>query len=155
MDVLIVHGGSENVNRAALENPKVDILNHPAFDKSSGLNQVLAKAAAENNVAIGLTLRSLLHSRGPRRVRLLSDLRANLDLARKYDVSLVLSSDAMSCFDLRSPMDALALAEVCGLEEDEALEAMTTVPERIISRNRLGPGYIREGVEVLEEGNYF
>ncbi|AYK13933.1 MAG: ribonuclease P protein component 3 [Methanosarcina flavescens] len=155
VDVLIVHGGSENVNRAALENPKVDILNHPAFDKSSGLNQVLAKAAAENNVAIGLTLRSLLHSRGPRRVRLLSDLRANLDLARKYDVSLVLSSDAMSCFDLRSPMDALALAEVCGLEEDEALEAMTTVPERIISRNRLGPGYIREGVEVLEEGNYF
>lgn len=155
VDVLIVHGGSENVNRAALENPKVDILNHPAFDKSSGLNQVLAKAAAENNVAIGLTLRSLLHSRGPRRVRLLSDLRANLDLARKYDVSLVLSSDAMSCFDLRSPMDALALAEVCGLEEDEALEAMTTVPERIISKNRPGPGYIREGVEVLEEGNYF
>lgn len=155
VDVLIVHGGSENVNRAALENPRVDILNHPAFDKSSGLNQVLAKAAAENNVAIGLTLRPLLHTRGPRRVRLLSDLRANLDLARKYDVSLVLSSGAMSCFDLRSPMEALALAEVCGLEEDEALEAMTTVPERIISRNRPGPGYVREGVEVLEEGDFF
>ena len=155
VDVLIVHGGSEAVNRAALENPRVDILNHPAFDKSSGLNQVLAKAAAENDVAIGLTLRPLLHSRGSRRIRLLSDLRANLDLARKYDVSLVLSSDAMSCFDLRSPMETLALAEVCGLEEDEALEAMSTVPEKILSRNRPGPGYIREGVEVLEEGDYF
>ena len=155
VDVLIVHGGSEAVNRAALENPRVDILNHPAFDKSSGLNQVLAKAAAENDVAIGLTLRPLLHSRGSRRIRLLSDLRANLDLARKYDVSLVLSSDAMSCFDLRSPMETLALAEVCGLEEDEAIEAMSTVPEKIISRNRPGPGYIREGVEVLEEGDYF
>jgi ribonuclease P/MRP protein subunit RPP1 len=155
VDVLIVHGGSEAINRAALENPRVDILNHPAFDKSSGLNQVLAKAASENNVAIGLTLRPLLHSRGPRRVRLLSDLRANLDLARKYDVSLVLSSDAMSCFDLRSPMEALALAEVCGLEEEEALEAMTTMPEKIISKNRPGPGFIREGIEVLEEGNYF
>ncbi|RXA19850.1 ribonuclease P protein component 3 [Methanosarcina sp. MSH10X1] len=155
VDVLIVHGGSENVNRAALENPRVDILNHPAFDKSSGLNQVLAKAAAENNVAIGLTLRPLLHTRGPRRVRLLSDLRANLDLARKYDVSLVLSSGAMSCFDLRSPMEALALAEVCGLEEEEALEAMTTTPENIISRNRPGPGRVREGIEVLEEGDYF
>ncbi|AKB46895.1 Ribonuclease P protein component 3 [Methanosarcina sp. Kolksee] len=154
VDVLIVHGGSENVNRAALENPRVDILNHPAFAKSSGLNQVLAKAAAENDVAIGLTIRPLLHSRGPRRVRLLSDLRANLDLARKYDVSLVLSSGAMSCFDLRSPMETLALAEVCGLEEEEALEAITVVPERIISRNRPGPGYIREGIEVLEEGDY-
>ncbi|MDD2614896.1 MAG: ribonuclease P protein component 3 [Methanosarcina sp.] len=155
VDVLIVHGGSEAVNRAALENPRVDILNHPAFDKSSGLNQVLAKAAAENDVAIGLTLRPLLHSRGPRRVHLLSDLRANLDLARKYDVPLILSSDAISCFDLRSPMEVLALAEICGLEEQEALEAMTTVPERIISRNRPGPGYIREGIEVLEGGDYF
>ncbi|HWQ44083.1 MAG TPA: ribonuclease P protein component 3 [Methanosarcina barkeri] len=155
VDVLIVHGGSETVNRAALENPRVDILNHPAFDKSSGLNQVLAKAAAENNVAIGLTLRPFLHSRGSRRIRLLSDLRANLDLARKYDVSLVLSSDAMSCFDLRSPMETLALAEVCGLEEDEALEAISTAPEKILSRNSPGPGYIREGVEVLEEEDYF
>ena len=155
VDILIVHGGSETVNRAALENPGVDILNHPAFDKSNGLNQVLAKAAAENEVAIGLTLRSLLNSRGSRRIRLLSDLRANLDLARKYEVSLVLSSDAMSCFDLRAPMDALALAEICGLEEDETIDAMSTVPEKIISRRRPRTGYIREGVEVLEEGDCF
>jgi ribonuclease P/MRP protein subunit RPP1 len=155
VDVLIVHGGSETVNRAALENPRVDILNHPAFDRSSGLNQVLAKAAAENGVSIGLTLRPILHSKGSRRIRLLSDLRANLDLARKYDVSLVLSSDSMSCFDLRSPMEALALAEICGLEEDEALEAMSTVPEKILAKNRPEPGFIREGVDVLEEGEFF
>ena len=154
-DVLIVHGGSEAINRAALENPRVDILNHPAFDKSSGLNQVLAKSAAENGVAIGITLRPLLHSRGSRRIRMLSDLKANLELARKYDVSLVLCSDAMSCFDLRSPMETLAFAEVCGLEEDEAIAAMTTVPERILKKNRPGPGYIREGIEVLEGEDIF
>jgi ribonuclease P/MRP protein subunit RPP1 len=155
VDVLIVHGGSETVNKASLENPRVDILNHPSFDKSSGLNQVLAKAAAENGVAIGLTLRPFLHSRGSRRIRLLSALRANLDLARKYDVSLVLSSSAMSCFDLRSPMETLAMAEICGLEQEEALEAMCTVPEKIISRKRLVSGYIREGIEVLKERDYF
>lgn len=154
VDVLIVHGGSENINRAALENPRVDILNHPAFEKSSGLNQVLAKTAAENDVAIGLSLRPILHSRGSRRIHLLSDLRANLDLARKYDVSFILLSDAMSCFDLRSPLEALAVAEVCGLGEDEALEAISTVPEKILAKNRPGPGYIREGIEVVEEG-YF
>ncbi|MCQ1536410.1 ribonuclease P protein component 3 [Methanosarcina sp. KYL-1] len=155
VDVLIVHGGSEAVNRAAVENPRVDILNHPSFDRSSGLNQVLAKAAAENGVAIGLNLRPLLHSRGSRRIRLLSDLGANLDLARKYDVSLALTSDAMSCFDLRAPREMLALAEVCGLEESEALEALSTVPERILAKNRPGPGIIREGVEVLEEEDFF
>jgi ribonuclease P/MRP protein subunit RPP1 len=51
-------------------------------------------------------------------------------------------------------LETLALAEVCGLEEDEALEAITVVPERIISRNRPGPGHVREGIEVLEEGDY-
>jgi ribonuclease P/MRP protein subunit RPP1 len=154
VDVLIVHGGSETVNRAALENPRVDILNHPAFDRSSGLNQVLAKAAAENGVAIGLTLRPILHSRGSRRIRMLSDLRANLALARKYDVSIVLSSDALSCFDLRSPMETLALAQICGLEEGEALEAISTVPEKILANNRPDPGHIREGVDVLEGGDF-
>jgi ribonuclease P/MRP protein subunit RPP1 len=155
VDVLIVHGGSEAINKASLENPRVDILNHPSFDKSSGLNQVLAKAAAENGVAIGLTLRPFLHSRGSRRIRLLSALRANLDLARKYDVSLILSSSAMSCFDLRSPMETLAMAEICGLEEEEALEAMCTVPEKIILRKHNVSGHIREGIEVLEECDYF
>lgn len=154
-DVLIVHGGSEAVNRAALENPRVDILNHPAFDRSSGLNQVLAKAAADNGVAIGITLRPLLHSRGSRRIRMLSDFKANLELARKYDVSLILCSDAVSCYDLRSPMEVLAFAEVCGLEEAEALDAISTIPEKIIKKNRPGPGYVREGIEVLEGEDIF
>jgi ribonuclease P/MRP protein subunit RPP1 len=52
-------------------------------------------------------------------------------------------------------METLALAEVCGLEEDEAIDSISTVPEKIISRNHPGPGYIREGVEVLEEVDYF
>jgi ribonuclease P/MRP protein subunit RPP1 len=150
-DVLIVHGGSEKTNRAAVENPRVDILNHPAFEKSSGLNQVLAKTASENNVAIGLNLRPILHLRGSRRIHLLSDLRANLELARKYEVSLILLSDAASIFDLRAPMEILALGELCGLEENEVVEALSTVPEEILSRNRPGPGFIREGIEVLEE----
>ncbi|AKB25437.1 Ribonuclease P protein component 3 [Methanosarcina sp. MTP4] len=153
-DVLIVHGGSEKVNRAAVENSSVDILNHPSFDKSSGINQVLAKAAADNDVAIGLNMRPLLHSRGSRRIRLLTDLRANLDLARKYDVQLVLSSDAMSCYDLRSPRELLALAELFGLEESEAVDALSTVPERILAKNRPSPGNVRAGVEVVEEVDF-
>jgi ribonuclease P/MRP protein subunit RPP1 len=152
-DILIVHGGSEAVNRAAVENPRVDILNHPSFEKSSGLNHVLAKAAAENGVALGLDLRSLFHSRGQRRIRLLSDLRVNLDLARKYDVHLILVSDAMSCFDLRAPREMLAMAEICGFEETEAFEALSTVPEMILEKNRsFGTG--QEGVEVLKDEDF-
>lgn len=150
VDVLAVHGGSEKINRAAVENSSVDILNHPSPEKGRGLNQVLAKAAGENEVAIGLSLAALLYSRGFRRVHLLSDYRATLELARKYDVPLLLSSDAMSCFDLRAPREMAAFAELFGMEEDEALDAISTVPEKVLARNRPSAGYVRPGVEVVE-----
>lgn len=154
VDVLIVHGGSEKVNRAAVENPSVDILNHPSLEMGRGLNQVLAKAAGDNEVAIGLSMRALLHSRGFKRVRLLSDYRETLELARKYEVPLVLLSDAMSCFDLRAHREMAAFAELFGMEEYEALDALSKVPERILARNHPSAGYVREGVEVLEEGDF-
>ncbi|MDD4496754.1 MAG: ribonuclease P protein component 3 [Methanosarcinaceae archaeon] len=150
VDVLAVHGGSEKVNRAAVENSGVDILNHPSPEMGRGLNQVLAKAAGENEVAIGLSLSALLYSRGFRRVRLLSEYRATLELARKYEVSIVLSSDAMSCFDLRAPREMAAIAELFGMEEDEALASLSTVPTGILARNRPSAGYVRPGVEVVE-----
>ena len=46
VDVLIVHGGSENVNKASLENPRVDILNHPSCDKSSRLKSGACKGSS-------------------------------------------------------------------------------------------------------------
>jgi ribonuclease P/MRP protein subunit RPP1 len=52
-------------------------------------------------------------------------------------------------------METLAMAEICGLEEEEALEAMCTVPEKIILRKHNISGHIREGIEVLEECDYF
>jgi len=155
VDILAVHGGSEKINRAAVENSKVDVLNHPFAEKGRGLNQVLAKAAGENDVAIGLSLSPLLYSRGFWRVRLLSAYRATLELARKYEVALLLSSDAASCFDLRAPREMAAFAQLFGMEEAEALEALSTVPDKILARKRLSAGSIRPGVEVLnnfEEG---
>ena len=52
-DIIIVAGGELDINRAACENPKVDILSTPEKQRrDSGIDHVMAKLAAENKVAI-------------------------------------------------------------------------------------------------------
>ena len=150
VDVLVVHGGDENINRAAVENRNVDILAHPQTPKDSGLNHVLAKSASENNVAIEFNLDVIFKGRGGRRVHALSHFRKNVEIARKFDVPMILTSNAPSYFDLRAPREMMALAGLFGMDKNEAITAISTVPAGIIARNRPGSGFIRQGVEVIE-----
>ncbi|MDO9516839.1 MAG: ribonuclease P protein component 3 [Methanosarcinaceae archaeon] len=149
VDILIVHGGDEDINRAAVENRNVDILAHPITPKDSGLNHVLAKSASENNVAIEFNLDAIFKGSGGRRVITLSHFRKNVEIARKFDVPMILTSNAVSYFDLRAPREMIALAGLFGMDKDEAVAAISTVPAKIIERNRQDSGFIREGVEVI------
>ena len=143
VSVLAVHGGSEKVNRAALETPAVDILAHPG----ERLNQVLMRLASDNGVAIEFNLDSIIRVRGAQRVRSLTEFRHNLKLARKYGAPVVLTSNAQSIYDLRAPREMIALATIAGMTVDEAITALSTVPDTIIkqeSENR-----IMDGVEIV------
>ncbi|MBP2029407.1 ribonuclease P/MRP protein subunit RPP1 [Methanohalophilus levihalophilus] len=148
-DVIIVHGGTESINRAAVENPNVDVLNHPFTQKDSGMNHVLAKEAAENNVALAFNVDILIQLKGGKRVYALSNFRNNLQLARKYDVPILLTTNAMSIYDLRAPREVIALAGLFGMTFEEATAALSDVPAGIISRNRRLAGSVCDGVRVI------
>jgi ribonuclease P/MRP protein subunit RPP1 len=90
-DILTVVGGDESLNRAAVEAEGLDILMQPAQ-----FNNVLAKAAFDNSIALGFNLGGVIHLRGDVRVRELNIMRANLKHARKYKLSMVLTSNAHS-----------------------------------------------------------
>src|SRR3989338_3397879 len=54
-DIIIVAGGDLEINRAACENSKVNILATPEKQrKDSGFDHVMAKLAAENKIAVEL-----------------------------------------------------------------------------------------------------
>ncbi len=151
VDVLTIHGGNESINRAAVENRNVDILAHLPTPKDSGLNHILAKSASANNVAIEFNLDFIFKGHGGRRVHTLSHFRKNVEIARKFDVPMILTSNAVSYFDLRAPREMIALAGLFGMEKNEAISAISTVPAGIIAGNRPKPGFIREGVEEIVE----
>ncbi len=140
--VIAVHGGREDVNRAALETPGVDILCHPYE-----FNHILARMAAENMVAIEFNIHDILHTGGARRAKILALYRQNLKLTRKYETPMILTSGAMSHFDLRAPREMAALAGLFGMEAWEAKKAMSQTPLEIIKKH--SPNYILRGVEIL------
>ncbi len=139
--ILTVLGGNEELNRAALEIEGLDILLQP-----QEFNNVLAKAAGDNSIAIGFNLGTLIYLRGEARVRELMLMRRNLRHSRKYHLSMILTCNAHSIYDLRSPREMAALAGLFGMTQKEAVEAMSATPLGILRRK--SPDYIQEGIEI-------
>jgi len=133
--VLAVHGGNDKINRAALEDHRVDVLAHPSGEKREGaLNQVLVRFAAKNGVAIEFNLNAIINSRRGERARVLLKMRSNLKLVRKYKAPMILTSNACSIYDLRAPREMIALASLFGMEREEATSALSDFPQGILEK---------------------
>lgn len=148
--VLAVHGGDETINRAACEDGRVDVLSHPQEgSKTGGINHIIARLAADHRVAIEFSLSPIIHNRGGSRVKALSAYRATFALVRKYGAPYVITSGAMSSYDLRDARGTVAVTQLFGMNETDALTGLSEHPAAILRRS--SPGYVAEGVEVLED----
>jgi len=67
----------------------------------SGLNQVLCKLAAKNEVVIGFSFSELLNAPKFKRAVLLGRMMQNIRLCRKYKVKTLLASFAKTSFEMR------------------------------------------------------
>jgi ribonuclease P/MRP protein subunit RPP1 len=140
--ILLVRGGEEDINRAAVESEGLDILLQP-----SEFNNVLAKAASDNSIAIGFNLGLLIRHKGDARVRELKNMRIILKHSRKYKLKMILTSDSSSVYDLRSPREMVSLSSLFGMTPCEAIDAMSETPQSILRRK--SPNYIKEGIEFI------
>ena len=128
----IVYGINDLVNRNAVENPKVDILLdcHKSNKKiklntiESGFNQVLAKLAFKNKVALGFSFNSLFNSDD------YPKLRQNIKLCRKYKVPIVCLSLANNKYEMRAVNDMMSLLKIIGMTPGEARFAFTYLEKR-------------------------
>lgn len=152
-DVLLVRGGDLELNRSACETPEVDILTHPEYERfDSGLNHVLVKLAAKNNVAIEMNFREILITSKGTRSRALSSIENNIRLAKKFHAPVILCSGAISHFELRSPECMVSIANQLGLELNEARNSVSKIPEKILnqSKERKGGKWISPGIKVVK-----
>jgi ribonuclease P/MRP protein subunit RPP1 len=132
--IVSVHGGDERINRAACKDDRVDVLMHPERGKYNGINQVTAKFAEKNEVALGVSLDYFWKTEELERSRLLAFQRRNVSLCRKFGVPIIITSGAYSHFDLRAPRQLKALAGLLLLTDREAEIALSKAPLSIMKR---------------------
>lgn len=150
-DVLLARGGDLRLNRAAVESKKVDILTHPEHGRyDCGMNHVMAKLAKKNDIAIEINFREMLTSTKKTRSRILTSMRDNIALAKKYKMPIILCSGSISHWELRDPLCMSSMAEQLGLPLKQAKEAVSKVPEKIVKRvkERKSEKWVMPGVRV-------
>jgi len=150
-EVVMVHGGNYDINRAACENPMVDILCHPELGrKDSGIDHICARAARENNVAIEINFREILESFRKHRTYILSSMKTNIMLCKKYEVNVITTSSAVSKWGLRGGRELASISYLLGLDLASAIASVSSVPENIIKTNREKlKGNMWEGVKIV------
>lgn len=151
-DIVMVRGGDNGINRAACEERNVDILSQPYRNRrDSGMNHVLARKAAENDVAVEINLSSFLKTNLRYRHRIVSQFRHIMALKRKYGFSVIITSGARTSYDQRNPLDIFALSNCFDMTENESLEALSIIPQHIIDRNDNRDNFVLDGVRTVVE----
>ena len=146
-----VVGGDLKVNRAVLENIKVDVLSRPYLNRfDSGINHVLAKEAVRNNVAIELCFKDILRTYLAPRAKVISNFRDTYLLYRKFDFPLVLSSGANSIFDIETTHDFVNVFTQTGLTAEEVSRSFMTSSE-ILKFNANRKNLILNGVRRVDD----
>jgi len=159
--VVIVSGGTNALNRFAVEQARVDVLSRPfegpidaksadeSDDGNDGeVNHVLVKAARENGVRIEVNLGPALRTRGGHRVRHLSKLRRLKRLLDHYDAPYVVSANSTSHLQLRAPRELAAVGAEIGLGDEWIRDGLGEWG-RLVARNRerRSESFIAPGVE--------
>lgn len=147
VELIVVKGGNVDVNRAALETPEVDILAGFCLPGSCGLNHIMAKLAAKNNVSIGFEFGDILHSYEKGRTKILSMFLEAAKLVRKFRAPFVLTSGALSPWDLRAPSELQAFGRILGFKDPDIRKALGSgIVEE--NRKRLSGKWVMPGVEI-------
>ncbi len=145
---------SKAVARQAAKDRRVDLLSFPTNPRKRFFDVAEGELASKALSALEINMASILSLQGFPRVHLLSRLRWEVEIAKKFKVPLVISSGADNEYLLRIPHDFATLASLFDLPLSLALISLSDVPRSIVERNRLklSPGYVAPGIRVIKEG---
>jgi ribonuclease P/MRP protein subunit RPP1 len=156
LEIISIICDDKEIARQAAKDRRVDLLSFPSLDYHKRFfDRAEAELASSGLAALEVDVKPLLVLEGPPRVRLLSSLRREIKLAHQFHVPLVISSGVSEARLMRMPRDLASLGCLFGLNETEALNAVSTNPTDIIHRNRekLDSKFVAPGISVVKEGS--
>ena len=127
----LVRAGEAGVNRTILTTPGVHVLCDLHNAPKNSFDRVCAQNAADRNVAIDIRVSPLRELRGVPRQRVIRLYEEILNLQRRYEFPLIISSGAHSPAEMRSPRAIEALLSDLGMEKELIERAFSTIPDLI------------------------
>ena len=144
--LLLVRGGSNALNRYAVEQDRVDVLTQPMAGDGD-FNHVLARAAKTHGVRVEFNFGPVLRETGGKRVQALRGLRKLRELVEYYDTPYVVSATPSTHFELRGPRELIAVGEQIGFSATQIEQGLTewgALAAR--NRERASDSFIEPGV---------
>lgn len=153
-EIIAVTSISKPVARQAAKDRRVDLLLFPTDPRKRFFDPAEAELASKALASFEINMTPLLSLKGVSRIRLLSCLRREAEIAKRFDVAIVLSSGATNEYFLRTPQDYSSLAKLFDLSQPKGLCALSENPMAIIDRNRkkLSPEYVAPGIRIIKRG---
>ena len=157
-EVICISCDNKEVARQAAKDRRVDLLNFASLDYHKRFfDRAEAELACNCLAALEVDVKPLLILEGPPRVRLLTSLRREVAIAREFKVPIVVSSGVGEERFMRLPRDLASLAFLFGLDEAQALAAVSANPVAIVARNRekLSSRFVAPGISIVKESKLF
>ena len=150
-EVVAVKCINKDVARQAAKDHRVDILLFPedlTIRRNARLDTQEAKMAYDVGCCYEINASELLFTGETRLAKLATVIKRELEVARRFDVPVILSSGASTSMGLREPKALAAMTALLDVSEEAAVEMQTTTPDRLLRRNRakLSEEYVSPGV---------
>jgi RNase P/RNase MRP subunit p30 len=130
----------------------LDLLSFPATAlRKRFFDHAEAELASKALSCLEIEMAPLISLTGFPRIRLLSRLRREVEIAERLKVPIVISSGATNEYLLRGPHDYASLATLFDMPLPSALRALSEDPVSMVERNRekLSPYYVAPGIRVV------
>lgn len=159
-DLVAVSSQNENIIRAAVSNPKIDLVfgvpssagkEHTHF-RYSNFNEIFANLAKQNKVSYAVDFSQILESKDVARAKLFGREMQNVKLCRRK-VPVIIASFAKDKWQLRNPNDLSAIVQLLGLNAPQAKAAVATNVSAILKQKnkRRSKKYIAPGIKLIDE----
>lgn len=119
-NVIVFSSNDDELNRKILEKEKIDILllnqknrKDSLKQRDSGFNQIMAKLAKKNNVAVGINLDEIVESNPKQKTEILARIKQNIKLCSKN--KLKIKFIALSPKNSRDIYDLKSLGLILGM----------------------------------------
>ncbi|MGD8564771.1 MAG: RNase P subunit p30 family protein [Candidatus Bathyarchaeota archaeon] len=154
-ELIAVICDSKEVSRQAAKDHRVDLLNYPHFiHRKAFFSDAEARLASKASAALEIDYAPLLTLKGSKKIKLMSRLRREAMIARKFHVPIIVSSGASSELLMRRPREVVALTSLFDLDSYSATTAISESCTAIVKSNRqkLDPSYVAPGIKLIKRG---